>query len=74
MEESPKVHPAIRFPVAFGFAFVAVWLVRNLAEPVWFVRSTIGGPFQAITEDAAWQIVLTLAPWSFPPGTSRIGS
>jgi hypothetical protein len=61
MKESPKLPAAIRFPVAFGFAFLSAWLGRNLAEPVWFFKSTVGGPFHAIAEDAFWQIIFTLA-------------
>jgi hypothetical protein len=61
VESSRKVHAAIRLPVAVGFAFLAAWLVRDLAEPVEFLKSTIGGPFHHIAQDAAEQILFTLA-------------
>jgi hypothetical protein len=61
MKEPAKLHPAIRYPNAVGLAFFAAWRTLGLAEDIGFLKSTIGGPFHAIAEDAAWQILFTLA-------------
>jgi hypothetical protein len=61
MNESPKLHPLIRYPIAVGLAFFAAWRMLGLAQHIGFLKSTIGGPFYAIAEDAALQILLTLA-------------
>jgi len=60
MEDSPKLPFAIRYPIAGGLAFFAAWRNLDLAESIGFLKSTIGGPFHAITEDAVLKIIFTL--------------
>ena len=60
MRESPKLPFAIRYPIAGALAFFAAWCTLGLAESVGVLKSTIGGPFHAIGEEAAWQIISTL--------------
>ena len=55
-----SVHPVIRFLLAFGLAVLAAWIVRNLAEPVWFVKLGATGPDPYLDAAAMAQIVLTL--------------
>jgi hypothetical protein len=60
MKDPPKFPFAIRYPIAGGLAFFAAWRTLGLAESVGFLKSTIGGPFHAIAEDAVWKIIFTL--------------
>ena len=60
MKESPKLPFVIRYPIAGGLAYFAARCTLKLADPVSFLKSTIGGPFHAIAEDAVQQIILTL--------------
>jgi hypothetical protein len=56
----PKVPWVIRFLLAFGFAVLAARIVRNLAEPVWFLKLGAVGPDPYFDAAALAQIVLTL--------------
>ena len=60
MKDGPKLPCMIRYPLAAALSFFAAWELLPLADEIGFLKSTVGGPFQHIAENAVEQIIFTV--------------